>query len=159
MPLLYAQAFALNEHFQGKCIEWAGHDGKHNPVGVKRQGRAIQKLWRSYSGQPQRLVDLVRSSITCQNPPQILKVLQRIRCDPAVGIIRVKNRLHPEYDSSLSAGFRNLSLNIIVVDADTCKACTASHVCELQLGLQTINDLKSEGGHKRFVSFRDMRAE
>jgi len=158
LPLLYTQAFALNEHFQDKCAGWARDFGKHEVVSVKKQDRAIQKLWRTYNGNPQFLTDLVRSSIVCDTLDDVLEVFHRIRADPAVGILRVKNRLSPTYDSSLSGGYRNLALNLILVDESTCQACAEAHICELQLQLGAIHDLKTDGGHKRFVSFRDTRA-
>merc|ERR1711941_92203 len=105
LPLLYAQAFALNEYFQRKCAGWAACVGEHKPVTVKKQGRAIQKLWRTYRGNPRLLTDLVRGSIICDTPVDILAVLRRIYTDPVVGILRIKNRFDPKYDSSLSGGY------------------------------------------------------
>eukprot|EP00747_Dinoflagellata_sp_TGD_P001676 gnl/TRDRNA2_/TRDRNA2_102323_c1_seq1.p1 gnl/TRDRNA2_/TRDRNA2_102323_c1~~gnl/TRDRNA2_/TRDRNA2_102323_c1_seq1.p1 ORF type:complete len:318 (-),score=37.78 gnl/TRDRNA2_/TRDRNA2_102323_c1_seq1:164-1117(-) len=159
LPLLYAQAFAVNEHFQDKCSGWASGLGNHKPASVKKQNRAIQKLWRTYHGNPRLLTDLVRSSIVCDTLTDVLLVLRRVHADPTAGILRVKNRFDPKYDSSLSGGYRNLSLNLIVVDEHTSQACTASHICELQLSLREFDDLKTDGGHRRFVEFRDMRAE
>lgn len=159
LPLLFAQAHSLNGHFQNKCADWATGIGEHKYVGVKRQKRAIQKLWRTYNGNVRLLTDLVRSSIICEKLSQILAVLRRIRTDPAVGILRVKNRFDPRFDSSISGGYRNLSLNLIVVDDHTSQACTASHICELQLSWKAFDSLKTDGGHKRYVRFRDMRAE
>jgi hypothetical protein len=159
LPLLYAQAFALNNHFQSKCAGWATSIGEHKATTVKKQNRAIQKLWRTYMGNPRLLTDLVRSSIICDTPSDLLAVLDCIRGDPSVGILRIKNRFDPEYDPSLSAGYRNISLNLIVVDEHTSRTCTDSHICELQLSLRAFDNFKTEGGHKRFVSFRDKRAE
>jgi len=159
LSLLYAQAGAVNEHFQRKCSQWAAGVGEHIAVSVKSPSRAVQKVWRTYKGNPQFLLDLVRTSVTCDTPSDVLATLQRIQADPAVIIVRAKNRLDPAYDSSQSGGFRNICLNLVVVDDTTCKACTESFVCELQLTLRAIHDRKTEGGHKRFVIFRDMRAE
>ena len=101
------------------------------------------------------LLDLVRSSVICDTPADVLATLQRIQADPAVTIVRAKNRMDPAYDSSQSGGFRNICLNLVIVDDTTCKASTVvteAFVC-------AIHDRKTEGGHKRFVLFRDMRAE
>ena len=64
-----------------------------------------------------------------------------------------------DYDSSQSGGFRNLSLNLVVVDEHTCQASTDSHIVEVQLTLRPIHELKSDGGHRRYTRFRDLRAE
>jgi len=159
LPLLYVQAFALNDRFQCKCSEWAAGAGKHISTSVKRTERAIQKLWRTYNGNPRSITDLVRSSIVCDTPADILAIVQKIRADSSVGILRIKNRLDPVYDSTLSGGYRNLSLNLIVVDVHTRQACVDMHICELQLELRVIHELKTDGGHRRFVAFRDRRAE
>ena len=159
LPFLYAQAFVLDTHFQKKRAAWAAGLAEHIHANVKRPTRAIEKLWRTYHGNARLLTDLVRGSIVCNTPSDILVVLQRIRADPAVEILRVKNRLTTTYSSSQSGGHRNLSLNLIVVDEITCEACTDSHICELQLQLRAMYGLKTDGGHRRFVSYRDRRAE
>merc|ERR1712113_805116 len=112
--------------------------GEHAAVGVKKPCRAIEMLWCTYNGNVRLLTDLVRSSIVCDTPAYLFNVFQRIRADPTVQILRLKNRLHPDYNSALSAGFRNLSLNLVVVDENTRRACTDAHICELQLHLKVI---------------------
>eukprot|EP00929_Paragymnodinium_shiwhaense_P020848 TRINITY_DN13766_c0_g2_i1.p1 TRINITY_DN13766_c0_g2~~TRINITY_DN13766_c0_g2_i1.p1 ORF type:complete len:656 (+),score=96.36 TRINITY_DN13766_c0_g2_i1:170-2137(+) len=159
LPLLFAQAFAVNHHFQVKCAEWAGGLGLYIPGVVKQPRRAIQKIWRSYNGQPQRLVDIVRASIVCDTTLQLLTVLRRIAGDNGAGIVRIKNLFDPSYDSDMTAGYRCLALNIIIVDQRTRSSSTEQHICELQLGLHKMHELKTDGGHSRFVSFRDSSAE
>eukprot|EP00929_Paragymnodinium_shiwhaense_P021583 TRINITY_DN14043_c0_g1_i1.p1 TRINITY_DN14043_c0_g1~~TRINITY_DN14043_c0_g1_i1.p1 ORF type:complete len:672 (-),score=58.91 TRINITY_DN14043_c0_g1_i1:264-2279(-) len=159
LPLLYAQAHALHPILQRKAAEWAAGLGQHVPAAVKQPQRAVQKVWRIYRGNPQPLVDLVRCSIICESPDDILLVLNRIRSDDAAKIMRIKNRFNPLYDSAASGGYRNLSLNIIIVNSQTHEACAERHICEVQVGLRVLQELKTDGGHRRFVSFRDMRAE
>eukprot|EP00929_Paragymnodinium_shiwhaense_P001980 TRINITY_DN10217_c0_g2_i1.p1 TRINITY_DN10217_c0_g2~~TRINITY_DN10217_c0_g2_i1.p1 ORF type:complete len:667 (+),score=76.57 TRINITY_DN10217_c0_g2_i1:157-2157(+) len=159
LPLLYAQAFAMNNHFQRKCSEWASDLGTYTPGVVKQPRRAVQKIWRTYGGQPQCLVDLVRASIICEKPSSLQTLLDRIRDDDTAKILRIKNRFDLAYDSNLSAGFRSLTLNFIIIDQRTRSISTDRHICELQLGLETMHDLKTDGGHSRFVAFRDGRAE
>eukprot|EP00929_Paragymnodinium_shiwhaense_P114199 TRINITY_DN8252_c0_g1_i1.p1 TRINITY_DN8252_c0_g1~~TRINITY_DN8252_c0_g1_i1.p1 ORF type:complete len:670 (+),score=63.40 TRINITY_DN8252_c0_g1_i1:148-2157(+) len=156
---LYAQAWALDEHFQNKCAVWADGLAKHKVGLIKHPSRAVQKVWRSYCGNPQALVDLVRSSIVCDTPEHILQVLQRVKQDKTVRIVRIKNRFDLSFDSRKSGGFRNLSVNLIICDPDTVAACTERHICELQLGLQEMTLRRTDGGHRRYVSFRDGRAE
>eukprot|EP00929_Paragymnodinium_shiwhaense_P001976 TRINITY_DN10217_c0_g1_i6.p1 TRINITY_DN10217_c0_g1~~TRINITY_DN10217_c0_g1_i6.p1 ORF type:complete len:622 (+),score=88.15 TRINITY_DN10217_c0_g1_i6:100-1965(+) len=159
LPLLFAQACAIDAHFQRKCAEWAAGFGTHVSGRIKQASRAVQKVWRSYNGSPRALVDLVRSSIVCETPEDLLHVLRTIQGDTAARILRIKNRFDLGFDSALSAGYRNLSLNLVIVDADTVAAGAERHICELQLGLREINALKTDGGHRRFVAFRAGRVE
>ena len=76
-----------------------------------------------------------------------------------MGVLRLKNRLSETYNGSASGGFRNLSLNLIIVDDDTRRACTDTHIAEIQLDLTPIAALKTSGGHRRYVEFRNSRAE
>eukprot|EP00929_Paragymnodinium_shiwhaense_P020846 TRINITY_DN13766_c0_g1_i1.p1 TRINITY_DN13766_c0_g1~~TRINITY_DN13766_c0_g1_i1.p1 ORF type:complete len:229 (+),score=20.12 TRINITY_DN13766_c0_g1_i1:34-687(+) len=159
LPLLYAQAFAVNHHFQAKCAEWGAGLGLYIPGIVKQPRRAIQKIWRTYNGQPQRLVDIVRASIVCDTTLELLTVLRRIEDDTDAGIVRIKNRFDPSYDSDVTAGYRCLALNIIIVNQRTRNNSAEKHICELQLGLHKMHELKTDGGHSRFVAFRDSSAE
>lgn len=158
---LYAQAYAINENFQ-KCVTgWSdGIEGAiPNKAGVKKQSRAIEKLHRSYTGDASKLIDLVRSSIKFETVSSLIEAVERISADPKVAILQVKNRLNKNYDGRASAGYRNVSLSLIVVDEHTIKAGCQLHVCELQLGLKEIDKIKNDKGHKKYVQWRNLNAE
>ena len=160
LPYLYAQAHALNPYFQARMYQWAGQ-AKSTVVhhcGVKQQRRAIDKTWRCYAGDATRLLDLVRGSITCRTVRGIMECLACIEADPAVFVLNVKNRFDPRYDGHTTAGYRNLALLLVIVDAETARLGVHDHVCELQLGLTQINELKTAGGHHNYRKWRDMRA-
>jgi hypothetical protein len=53
--------------------------------------------------------------------------------DPEIVLIRIKNRFDSEYKSELSAGYRNLAVNLRVVSAETLDLGIETHVCEVQL--------------------------
>eukprot|EP00929_Paragymnodinium_shiwhaense_P074167 TRINITY_DN37933_c0_g1_i1.p1 TRINITY_DN37933_c0_g1~~TRINITY_DN37933_c0_g1_i1.p1 ORF type:complete len:641 (-),score=105.01 TRINITY_DN37933_c0_g1_i1:160-2082(-) len=159
LSLLYVQAYALNDHFQTKCASWAAGVGRHVRAPPKRTTRAIEKMFRSYRGDPSKLLDLVRSSIVCDTVEEVLDIFKRITTDPSAGIVRMKNRFNPHYDSSESGGYRNLALNIVIMDSFTERTCCDMHICELQIQLQDIDKLRVHGGHRRFTDFRNMRAE
>eukprot|EP00929_Paragymnodinium_shiwhaense_P020026 TRINITY_DN13481_c0_g1_i6.p1 TRINITY_DN13481_c0_g1~~TRINITY_DN13481_c0_g1_i6.p1 ORF type:complete len:325 (-),score=30.25 TRINITY_DN13481_c0_g1_i6:340-1314(-) len=159
LHLLYAQAIAVDGLFQGRCAEWANGSGKHVAGRIKQPSRAIQKVWRAYHGEARCLVDLVRASIVCEGPGDVLVVFRRILADKTTKILRIKNRFDPYFDSKSTGGYRNLSLNLIICDPDTVAVSAERHVCELQLALRSIDEMKTDGGHRRFVLFRDGRAE
>lgn len=158
---LFAQAHELNEHFQECVAAWAkGITGSApNFVEVKRRNRAIEKLFRSYSGDAARLVDLVRSSINFSTVDGLLEAVERIKADERVAVLKFKNRFDASYDSRDSAGFRNVALSLILVDEFTVSRGIDMHICELQLGLKFIDIIKNDNGHRRYVEWRDMLGE
>eukprot|EP00729_Bicosta_minor_P008854 gene8854-13367_t len=64
--VLFAQAGALNDHFQGLVLQWAkGLGGAvvvHSSL-VKRRARAIEKLHRFYYGDSGWIIDLVEHHV------------------------------------------------------------------------------------------------
>ena len=78
--MLFAQAGAVNDHFQGLVLQWAeglGGSVVHSSP-VKRRARAIEKLHRSYNGDPGWIIDLVRASITFESLDTLLWCVQRL---------------------------------------------------------------------------------
>eukprot|EP00929_Paragymnodinium_shiwhaense_P021832 TRINITY_DN14128_c0_g1_i1.p1 TRINITY_DN14128_c0_g1~~TRINITY_DN14128_c0_g1_i1.p1 ORF type:complete len:627 (-),score=117.80 TRINITY_DN14128_c0_g1_i1:149-2029(-) len=159
LPLLYAQAYEINDHFQEKCSEWADGLGRHIDVPPKSTTRAIQKMFRSYRGDAGKLLDLVRSSIVCRTLRDVAAVFDRVTKDPTVNIIRIKNRFDPAYNSKDSGGYRSLLLNVIVVDPFTRRTCSDLHICEVEVQVLDIHKARSDGAHQRFEAVRDMLAE
>lgn len=161
LAVLFGQAKTLNHHFQANVNAWAQNvPGAHpKEVQIKRRSRAIQKSFRSYAGDASRLVDLVRSAITFDTLGGLVETLKRIRDDPRVLILQVKNRLALDFDSRESAGYRNVALNLVVIDGETMPEGIDAHVCELQLGVAPIDAIKNDEGHRRYVRWRDTVAE
>ncbi len=88
------------------------------------------------------LVDLCRQSIVFEQLSGIASCLRVIGEDPDVELLRVKNRLDPEYDSKSSAGYRDLGLNLRLLSAQTRELGVEAHVCEVQLLLRPFAQLK-----------------
>ena len=160
LSVLFAQAAMLNGHFQAAVTRWADVSGTaKSSIPVKRRRRAIEKLFRSYAGDGARIIDLVRSMIEFETVEGLTECLNDIANDPKVGIINVKNRLAASYNSNASAGYRNVALNLILVDEFTMQCQVDIHVCELQLGLVVFEKEKNADGHKRYVEWRNARAD
>lgn len=158
LPVLFAQASTLNSHFQGYVREWAvGLEATPHTCGVKRWKRAIEKLFRSYQGDASKLIDLVRGSVGFETVDELALYFGRIVADRRVVVLSIKNRFASDYDSRLSAGYRNLALTLVIVDDFTLENQVEEHVCELQLGLSAHQKLKNDEGHVRYVSWRDAR--
>jgi len=93
-----------------------------------------------------------RQCIVYEEIDDISRCLEVLARDLDVDIVRVKNRLHPSYDSWKSAGYRDVLVNLRIVNEATRKLGVDGHVCELQLVLKGFMDLRSDNGHLRFVS-------
>lgn len=160
LTVLFAQAAALNEHYQDVVADWAQEVGVHShQCTVKRRSRAIEKLYRSYEREPNRLTDLVRSGITFPDLASLSKCLANILADERVVVLQVKNRFDKEYNSADSAGYRNVSLSMVLVDEFTMCNNLDIHICELQLGVEDFDSKKTDQGHKNYVEYRNARAE
>ncbi|KAK7242587.1 hypothetical protein SO694_00016025 [Aureococcus anophagefferens] len=157
LPVLLAQAAALNQHFQGLVAARVGR-GEHRVGAIKSRARAIEKLYRSYGGDASRLVDLVRTICKFDTLDDMISFVESLRDSPLV-VVGSKNSLTTAFDSKESAGYRNINLSVIVVDAFTFSHGLEAHVSELQLGLQSIEALRDEAGHAHYIEWRDIKAE
>jgi hypothetical protein len=68
--------------------------------------------------------------------------LRAMREDADVVFERVKNRLDPEYDSRVSAGYRDVAVNLRITNKLTLLLGLETHVCEVLLILRPFADLK-----------------
>ena len=65
-----------------------------------------------------------------------------INRDREARVLRVKNRLDPAYNAAISAGYRDLALNLTLESNATIAMGLEKHVCELQLMLLPMYQLK-----------------
>ena len=148
-------AHTLNPHFQKKAIEW----GAAEPIPVKQAARAVEKMLRSYANDARRLKDLVRNNVTCSTLDEVADKFERIARDESVAIVQIKNGFDPGYDSRKSGGYRDIKLSLVVVDAFARGSAVEEHICELQILLKDIHQLKFElGGHDRYEKARALGA-
>jgi hypothetical protein len=68
--------------------------------------------------------------------------LHAIDSDEDVIVVRIKNRLHPSYDSSQSAGYRDVAINLRIVNVETKSLGVETHVAEVQLMLRQFAEVK-----------------
>jgi hypothetical protein len=176
LVVMLAQAWGLNDKFQSLACAWKaklrekGHlaavekpDEQEQGLLPKRRKRAIEKVWRGYKGDATRLRDLVRCSLVFDSVEQLEAATDEILEDPAVDILRVKNRFANTYDAKESCGYRDIQLNAVVTASNFDDAEIAlglhEHICEIQLHLKPMYELKNDEGHKRYVKFRNECAE
>ena len=164
---LFHQADLLNSPVQAKmhALFEALGVGEHQPCDVKREGRALQKLHRSYDGAAawRRLCDLCRTSIVFDTPQQLVQGLDALASDPQVLLVRVgdeKQRLRANYDAAaLSGGYRDVQLAAVLDTPETRARGVHEHLFEVQLHLCQFAALKSEGGHRAYVQCRNLRGQ
>ena len=89
----------------------------------------------------------------------ITACLTLISADPDVVILRIKNRLDPDYDAGLSGGYRDVNINLRFASPATARLGIGTHVCEVQLMLLGVAKLKSDEGHRNYVQGRNLRAD
>ena len=94
-----------------------------------------------------RLVDLCRQTIIFDDPLDLAACLLAIRSDPETRLLRVKNRLDPDYDTRLSAGYRDVALNLRLVGSEAVAMGLDTHVCEVLLLLRSMYELKVLHAH------------
>mmetsp|Transcript_5051 Transcript_5051/g.11825 ORF Transcript_5051/g.11825 Transcript_5051/m.11825 type:complete len:120 (+) Transcript_5051:44-403(+) len=119
----------------------------------------MEKLVRSYHKDVSKLTDICRNAMVFLEVDHLLLGLEAILSDPEIVLGRVKNRLAFDYDPALSAGYRDVALNLCIRSPYTMELGVAGHVCELQLILKDFAELKNAEGHKRYVELRNARGE
>lgn len=126
---------------------------------LKKPERAVEKLIRSYNGRTWLLLDIVRQGLVFENAWELRMCVQLILEDSDVRVVRSKNRLRPDYDTWRSAGYRDVNLAFQITTSATRDLGLDRHVLELQLMLLDMAKLKTDEGHRRYIEFRDARAE
>ena len=59
--------------------------------------------------------------------------VQAMAADQDVRLMRVNNKLRPDYRSEVTAGYRDFAVNLCIETSDTRRLCLETHVCEVQL--------------------------
>jgi hypothetical protein len=161
---LFAQSEVLDIFLQAKSKEWAQQAGGCFQVGksfvqweqiqkngqqkhvrwalVKSPDRALEKLFRVYNLDVSRLLDCCRQSVYFQTPMDLFACLKVVCSDSSIQVLRIVNRLHSSYDSSTTAGYRDVMLNLSISNEDTRRLRIDAVVCELQLSLIEFASIK-----------------
>mmetsp|Transcript_7721 Transcript_7721/g.18787 ORF Transcript_7721/g.18787 Transcript_7721/m.18787 type:complete len:515 (+) Transcript_7721:1989-3533(+) len=146
----------------GISTETRVSDGKGGGVvwaPLKSLKRATEKALRVYKGDLSRLVDVCRETLVFATTESMAACLLTILEDRSMVVLRIKNLMNPSYDAEKTAGFRCVIVNLRIVSDSTTYFGVDTHVCELQLVLLPIILLRGDHGHKKYISFRDVRGE
>jgi hypothetical protein len=126
---------------------------------LKNVDRAIEKIVRSYKDRISFACDVVRQTVVFDTIPDITVMIGALHNDPEIKVIRVKNRMATDYDSSLTCGYRDVLVNLCLQNDITRYFNIDMHICELQLVLKDVVEVRTMNGHNRYVAFRNMRCE
>eukprot|EP00937_MAST-01D_sp_MAST-1D-sp2_P002363 g2363.t1 len=158
-PSLYAllcDADKLNDVLQAKmyatCVR---HNGTFHRSDVKAEPRAFQKVFRSYGGDWRKLCDLVRCSLVFDSVADIEACLRDIGADGELEVLAAGNdkmRLREGH----SGGYRDVQLCVRLNNAETRARDVQFHFAEVQLHLASVAALKSDGGHRSYVMWRNL---
>jgi hypothetical protein len=88
------------------------------------------------------LVDICRQTIIFEDMSSLAECMRVIRLDQEVSVVRIKNRLDPAYNARLSAGYRDVAINMTMASYQTLAMGLEKHVCEVQLILLPMYQLK-----------------
>ena len=89
-----------------------------------------------------QLLDICRQSIYFCSIADLCQCLAAISSDEDVVLVRLKNRLDPDLSSDTSSGYRNLAVNLRIITAQAQAMGVETHVCEVQLLLTKMAELK-----------------
>mmetsp|Transcript_47846 Transcript_47846/g.109088 ORF Transcript_47846/g.109088 Transcript_47846/m.109088 type:complete len:174 (+) Transcript_47846:178-699(+) len=158
------------------------------PGPIKRPDRAIQKIVRSYLRDAALVTDLVRCTVVLETLAQVQAFVESLMAVSLIGVSgseesassgstkmfrlhRLKNRFDRGYDSRRSGGYRDLSLNVEVgwvvqngspkfIPLDSWnRRVSETHICEIQVHLRSVYDIKQSGSHDRYIAWRNLLAE
>ena len=182
---LFVQALCLEPLLVNKLRLWSGSKGlaqQHGPRGcvtfkpfaevpglvycdqnshshLKSAHRAIEKVIRSYNHNVSRLTDVCRQTAVFPDVASLTQCMVAIDSDPEVELVRIKNRMDQHYDSRHSAGYRDVNINLRITSPAAIHLGVNTHICEVQLVLLPVAQLKSKGGHSNYIICRNLRAD
>jgi len=130
-------------------IEWAQ---------IKKPQRAIEKAFQTYRGDVSRLLDISRQTIYFADIEHLSTCLGAIWHDEEIVVERIKNRMDPEDSVTRMYGsYRDVMLNIRIVNDKTKDLHIHTHVCEVRLALHCFAEvlIKANTTHAHYVGLRN----
>ncbi len=73
------------------------------------------------------MLDVCRFALVFDHAWDLTELLERICADKEVEVVGAKNRLQEDYDARLSAGFRDVHLNVRMTTPEAVRLGNASH--------------------------------
>jgi hypothetical protein len=144
----------INQWYQNVVAQWAQElDLIHKAAPLKKRGRVLEKIERSYGGAVQRVLDLVRATIVVKTVSEAKAVLELVLRDASVYVVKCRYDL--EYDGKDTNGYRDINLQLSFAELSGTRF--ENFVFELQIILDAFFSIKSEGQHERYIECRNLR--
>jgi hypothetical protein len=128
---VHGQLVSIAQSVAAKC------DGEAKVPDLKERGTAETKVKAEYGGDASRLTDIARGSVVCKTMKDVRKASEEI--PKAAKVHRKKDRF-----AEPASGYRDMLFNLDI----------QGHICELQVQLKAIQEVKSGAGHKLYEQIR-----
>ena len=112
---------------------------------IKALESAIRKVRDSYNGDWSKMRDISRFSFKTTTFSQIYEAYETLRNESWVEIVQVKNK----YQTPNFMGYRDINMNLRITLADGSK-----HLCELQMHLEQVLEIKNTVNHRCYEEVR-----
>jgi hypothetical protein len=109
--------------------------------GLKGRARTVEKIKADYGGDVSKIVDVSRASIVLKTADDIKHAVKQVQARAKV--FRMKDRFASPVD-----GYRDVMFNLEMPNG---------HICELQVQLESIQQVKEGDGHKFYDQIRKIR--
>ena len=161
---IFRSADALSSHFQEKAKELAlSTSGRHIAASVKSEIRALEKVFRVYSGDFSKLADLVRTTIVFSGKEAVVSMnecLLKIASDPEWELIYARSeKIRIDICKNSPSGYRDVQLCVRLKSRVALELGVDKHFCEMQLHIDELYMLKTEFGHKNYIACRNLRGD
>jgi hypothetical protein len=145
IEVLYQQAAVAQKDLASGVGDIAARTGGKPmiPTALKGRERALEKVAAEYGGDASNLTDLARASIEYEKMDDLTKGLAELQ--KRFPSVRVKDR----FAKPTEAGYRDILVNVKAPNG---------HVCEVQLHLKQILEVKGGAGHKIYEEVRTIQA-
>jgi hypothetical protein len=145
---------SLNPWYQVVVASWAKELGlTYEEAPLKKRARVLEKVERSYKGDVQQVLDLVRASIIVNTVQEARQALELVLCKAGVSMIKCRYDL--DYDGEATNGYRDINMQLCFSELrDT---PFEDFVFELQIVLSSFFKIKSEGQHEKYIHCRNLR--
>lgn len=146
----------INEWYQDVVRHWAEElKVMHKAAPLKKQGRVLEKIERSYHGDVRKVLDLVRASIIVDTVREARQALDLVLKEADVFVLKCRYDL--AYDGKATNGYRDMNLQLSFRQLEGTQF--DGFVFELQIILADFFKIKSEGQHAKYIECRNLRGD
>lgn len=153
---LMTTANDINQWYQDIVKHWAEElKLAHKEAPLKKRGRILEKIERSYHGHVGRVLDLVRATIIVDTVREAKQALELVLKEADVFVVKCRYDL--DYNGKATNGYRDINLQLSFHELQGTRF--DGFVFELQIILSAFFKIKSEGQHEKYIECRNLRGD